>query len=243
MGRRLIRLVENCPHSSDASIENPTTESFLSIPHYAQSDRPPPTLGGTGGVGARSRTLLSSLHRSIGTKGAVDGSRGGRSDSSSSSSSSSNGNSSVAGSLLEEGSLIRRPFGTPSGLHPQHRPAQALLSPPADGGPIDDLAAAKGMLPPPIITTLPFASGAGRVGDGPASPVHDGEAMAAASASGRHWWPSWLQLRRTKEEEKKKEGEGSGAGADLEGSLHRHQQHDEHEVLADEVSPQTRTCT
>ena len=89
--------------------------------------------------------------------------------------------------------MIRRPAGTPSGLHPQHRPAQALQQhQQAVDAPLDDFAAAKGILSPPIIITLPVASGAGRTGEAVSEEGEEVEDAVAASAR-RRWWPSWLQ--------------------------------------------------
>lgn len=151
-------------------------------------------------------------------------------------------------SALEEdggkgsGSVIvtpRRPLGTPSGLHPQQRPAQALQQQQQqhskgaeqDEAPLDDRAAAKGMLPPPIITTLSMraASGAGTVVAAAGKPA----AADEAERRQRWWSPSaWLPLRRRRE--KRKEGEGEEE-VGLEGSVHRHGHGGEHGVMADEA--------
>jgi len=102
--------------------------------------------------------------------------------------------------------------------------------------PLDDLAAAKGMLSPPIIITLPVASGAGRTGEAVSEEGEEVEDAVAASAR-RRWWPSWLVLRRPRPE---KEGEEGGVDVEEDSSRGHHhqrqqQQHEEHEVLADEV--------
>ena len=175
----------------------------------------------SGGGGWRSRSLFSGLRRSGGKAVAVDRS-----------------NSSSIADSQEGGSVIRRPAGTPSGLHPQHRPAQALPQRQlAVDAPLDDLAAAKGMLSPPIIITLPVASGAGRMGEAVSEEGEEEEDAVAASAR-RRWWPSWLLLRRPRAEKKGEEG-GVDVGEDSGRGHHQQppqqQQHEEHEVLADEV--------